>query len=213
MPPRRSDLRRDAPSRDRLLSSAKRLFAAHGYEQTATSAIARNARTSESQLMRYFGGKIGLLDALFDDAWAGLNTKVRALIEAERDSRGALLDVAELTVQMLGRDTDLATLLLFEGRRVRGRHGRVRISAGYLAFATAVEELVRRAQTDKQIDPSLDPSAVTSGILGAVEAMIRDRWLARTGSSRIAAGREITAVLKAMLAGFAARPPRRTPRR
>ena len=47
-----------------------------GYEQTATSAIARAAGTSESQLMRYFGGKVGLLEALFDEAWADLNRRV-----------------------------------------------------------------------------------------------------------------------------------------
>src|SRR5918994_117186 len=63
-------------SRDRLLQAAKRLFAAQGYEQTATSAIARAAGTSESQLLRYFGGKVGLLHALFEAAWEDLNRRV-----------------------------------------------------------------------------------------------------------------------------------------
>jgi AcrR family transcriptional regulator len=38
-------------SRDRILQSAKGLFAGRGYENTSTVAVARQAGTSESQLM------------------------------------------------------------------------------------------------------------------------------------------------------------------
>ena len=40
-------------SRSRLLAAGKTLFARHGYEQASTAAIAREAGTSESQLVRY----------------------------------------------------------------------------------------------------------------------------------------------------------------
>src|SRR3982751_1957287 len=60
-------------SRTRLLAAGKELFAREGYEQASTAAIAKAAGTSESQLMRYFGGKAGLLDAIFNESWAPLN--------------------------------------------------------------------------------------------------------------------------------------------
>ena len=41
-------------ARTRLLASGKTLFARLGYEQTSTAAIAREAFTSESQLVRHF---------------------------------------------------------------------------------------------------------------------------------------------------------------
>jgi len=50
-------------SHDRILRAAKRLFAQNGYENTSTVAIARDAGTSESQLMKHFGSKQGLLVA------------------------------------------------------------------------------------------------------------------------------------------------------
>ena len=53
------DLDGTQSSRLRLLASAKMLMSRHGYEQASTSAIAREAATSESQLMRYFGGVVG----------------------------------------------------------------------------------------------------------------------------------------------------------
>jgi AcrR family transcriptional regulator len=198
-------------SRDRLLDAAKRLFAAQGYEQSATSAIAREAGTSESQLMRYFGGKVGLLEALFEDAWKHLNARVDRAVAVTSDSRDALLSGLQAIVTALGRDQDLATLFMFEGRRVRGDEPRVRLSRGFLHFAETVRRLVRQAQSTRAIDPALDANAVTSSILGATESMIRDRLLAKSGGSRGFAEREIRRTLTAMLDGFArVRGPRPT---
>ena len=63
-------------SRTRLLQAARSLFARNGFEQTSTSAIAREAGTSESQLVRYFGTKAGVLDAIFEEAWTPMNAKI-----------------------------------------------------------------------------------------------------------------------------------------
>lgn len=189
-------------SRSRLLRAAKRLFAGQGYEQTATSAIAREAGTSESQLMRYFGGKVGLLDALFNDAWAQINERVRKVSQQAPSSHEAIVDVLQLMATALARDPDLATLFLFEGRRMRGSEPRVRLPAGMHTFAEVVKGLVRKAQSDRELDAKLDAGAITSAMMGACEAMIRDRVLARVGGSRAFAEREIKRTLDAMLAGF-----------
>ena len=196
-------------SRTRLLQAAKRLFALQGYEQTATSAIAREAGTSESQLMRYFGGKVGLLDALFNEAWSDLNGRVRAAIDSSASPRDALLESLQSIATALARDPDLATLLLFEGRRMRGDEPRVRVSEGFNAFAELTRALVRRAQTARELDARLDAAAVTSALIGAGEAMIRDRVRARSTGGRAFAEREIRRTLEAMLAGFGAGRPSR----
>src|ERR1700712_5166573 len=56
-------------SRDRILQAGRELFAEDGYEHTTTSAIARRAGTSESQLIKHFSSKEGLLEGIFDQAW------------------------------------------------------------------------------------------------------------------------------------------------
>jgi AcrR family transcriptional regulator len=191
-------------SKSRLLQAAKRLFALQGYEQTATSAIAREAGTSESQLMRYFGGKVGLLDALFNEAWEQINERVGKFAHQAPSSRAAIVDVLQLIATTLARDPDLATLFLFEGRRMRGEEPRIRLPIGLRAFADLVKSLVRKAQSDRELDPRLDAAAITSALMGACEAMIRDRVLARAGGSRPFAEREIKRTLDAMLSGFSA---------
>jgi len=201
-----------ASSRDRLLHAAKRLFAAHGYEQTATSAIARAARTSESQLMRYFGGKAGLLEALFEDAWVDLNSRVQRVLQTEDDYRADVLAAIQVIAAALGRDPDLGKLFMFEGRRLRGNHPRLRVSNGFMAFSDTLRGLVRKAQAAGQIDSKLDPGAVTSAILGAAESMIRDRMLAKSRGRRAFAEAEIRRTIDAMLSGFEPQPRRKTAR-
>jgi AcrR family transcriptional regulator len=195
-------------SRNRLLHSAKRLFTARGYEQTATSAIAREAGTSESQLMRYFGGKAGLLDALFNDAWSDLGDRVREATAGSPSPREALLRLLETLATALQRDQDLAALFLFEGRRLRGGKPRVRLPEGFQALVEAARSLVRKAQAAHEIDARLDAAAVTAALVGACEAMVRERLLARSAGSRAFSQREIMRTLESMLAGFAGRSAR-----
>jgi AcrR family transcriptional regulator len=57
-PPARS--RDAAATREELVHAARALFAAHGYEATTVSQIARAAGFSPNLITRYFGGKEGL---------------------------------------------------------------------------------------------------------------------------------------------------------
>src|SRR5690242_13833932 len=72
-----------ASSRDRILAAAKTLFAHNGYEQTTTAAIARLAKTSESQLTKHFENKQGVLEAIFAEGWGQINDAARQEIEGE----------------------------------------------------------------------------------------------------------------------------------
>ena len=193
---------RSSSSRDRLLQAAKRLFAAQGYEQTATSAIAREAGTSESQLMRYFGGKVGLLEALFDEAWKDVHERVKKVTAADAGGRDMILEVLQTLTTSFARDPDLAVLFLFEGRRLRGEEPRIRMPRGFVAFFDLVRNLIRRAQSARELDATLDPNAATSAVVGAAEAMIRDRVLARVTGGRAYSEKEIRRTLDAMLSGL-----------
>src|SRR5881296_289904 len=106
-------------SRRRLLESGKSLFAKYGFEQTSTAAIAREAGTSESQLVRYYRSKVGLLETIFNESWGELNRRIQQVVMAATDAREALVGVLECVTEAFGNDAALAYLLLFEGRRLR----------------------------------------------------------------------------------------------
>jgi AcrR family transcriptional regulator len=194
----------DDTSRGRLLAAGKRLFARLGYENASTSAVAREAGTSESQLVRYFGSKAGLLEAIFDAHWQPLNRLVRDRLTDARDARAAVVAVLATTLAALDRDEDLATIFLFEGRRIRGDSHTVRISAGYLEFSDVVTRLIRRGQKDGSFETTFDVAAMAAAVMGAVEGMLRDRLLARrAGASRSFSDKQLQRIFDAMLEGFA----------
>lgn len=159
-------------------------MARDGYERTSTSAIVREAGTSESQLMRYFGGKAGLLKAIFERDWGRLNADLHGLVDDAPDAHGALRAILELFIKALGRDQDMARLFLFEGRRLRGHRREVTLTQGFAEFIALLQTLVKRAQAAGQMDPTLDSVAVSTAVMGLAEGMVRDRLVYRELNGR-----------------------------
>jgi AcrR family transcriptional regulator len=195
-------------SRGRLLAAAKRLMAQHGYEQASTAAIAREAATSESQLIRNFGGKAGLLDEVFNSLWRPLTANIQLLIAEASDAREAIEAVLSAVIAAFGDDHEIAFLFLFEGRRVRGEGPGVSLSKGFLDFLTLLQSLVRRGKRDGSIDRDFDELAAASALLGAAEGMIRERLIAeRSGQPRPFSDAQIRAVFHGMLLGLSLHAP------
>ena len=165
-------------SRGRLLSAGKSLFAKNGYEQTSTAAIAREAGSSESQLIRYFGGKAGLLEAIFNESWKSLNDVVEQHIATAEHGRDAILKLLVMMIQAFSRDHDIAFLFLFEGRRMRGGTHEVIISEGFVKFLEVMNAMIDKGRQDGSFRTDIQPNVVCSAIIGCAEGMIRDRVLA-----------------------------------
>jgi AcrR family transcriptional regulator len=202
----RSDIGRNSSCRARLLAASKSLFARLGYEQASTAAIAREAGTSESQLVRYFETKAGLLRAIFDESWGPLNERVAMVIAASGTARRAMLAVAAAVEQAFGDDQELAFLFLLEGRRVRGGRPEVNLSNGVLVFEEMIRQLVLRGQADGSFSRALSHCAIAAAVNGAMEGMVRDRLVAvRSGERPAFAEGETHQVLVALLDGLSPR--------
>lgn len=165
-------------SHDRILAAAKRLFASQGYEATSTMAIARLAGTSESQMMKHFGSKEGLLEAILDHGWKSMGSALHT-IEAMPPGAPKLMAMLGIVLDTLNQDPDLKELYLLEGRRIRreGRH--VVLSAGYIEFVKRVDDVLKKMAADGQLRAGISPDAVRSGIMGMAEGVMRDQVLAR----------------------------------
>jgi AcrR family transcriptional regulator len=190
-------------SRQRLLAAAKMLFAQQGFERTSTASIVREAGTSESQLVRYYHTKTGLLEAIFNTWWQTLTPEIQQVVMGAKDARDALAGVLEHVTDAFGRDPDLAFLLLLEGRRVRGESSEIVLSQGFIEFANLIRLLVQRGKKDGTFRAELSDEAIASAILGATEGMIRDRLMAqRSGNEDPFSNVEIRAIFLAFLAGL-----------
>ncbi len=191
-------------ARTRLLASGKTLFARLGYEQTSTAAIAREALTSESQLVRHFEGKAGLLAAIFEESWRPLNDAIQSVVADAPNAREAVLAVLSTVVSAFAKDAEAAFLLLFEGRRVRGG-AEIVLSRGSVEFTEILQRLVRRGQRDGTFPASFSSAAVAAALIGAAEGMIREGLIARrAGRPSPYTEEEMVSVFTSMLTGLSA---------
>ncbi|HYX53463.1 MAG TPA: helix-turn-helix domain-containing protein [Candidatus Limnocylindrales bacterium] len=168
------------PVRDRLLQAAKILFSIHGFENTSTALIARQANTSESQLIKHFGSKEGLLESIFEDGWRNLDFIAQA-IKVLPSPADKLRMTFELVLQALERDQALKELMLFEGRRIRkaSSGADILVTGGYLRFSTTVEQIISEMLPGSPLAEKLSPAALASALIGMFESMLRDQVLAR----------------------------------
>jgi TetR/AcrR family transcriptional regulator, fatty acid metabolism regulator protein len=184
--------------------AGKTLFARNGYEQTSTAAIARESGSSESQLIRYFGGKAGLLEAIFNDSWTFLNESVEQHVSQAEHGRDAIIRILSLMIQAFGRDHDIAFLFLFEGRRLRGGSHEVLLSKGFVQFYETLGQLIERGRHDGSFRNDIHPQVLGSAMLGVAEGMLRDRVLAeRLGRPEPFNDDEILRTFTAMVNGLA----------
>jgi AcrR family transcriptional regulator len=195
-------------SHDRILQAGRELFAEDGYENTTTSAIARKAGTSESQLIKHFGSKEGLLEAIYDQAWQGFSHGLRHIQETQSSPLGKLQGVTELMIGALERDREISTLMLLEGRRIRKHGHQVLLTSGFQQVLAVVDSLLEEMREAGQLRRDLHPQAVRSALIGAFEGLLRDRLLAeRVDYPARYDGTELRTVYRAVLECFLATSP------
>jgi AcrR family transcriptional regulator len=201
------DAAAELSSHDRILQAGRELFAEDGYENTTTSAIARRAGTSESQLIKHFGSKEGLLEGIFDRAWQRMAMGVQHVQEVGASPLERLRGLTELMIAALENDKQLRTLMLLEGRRIRKHGHMVLMTRGFQAVLGVVDGILRELQAAGQLRPDLHPQAVRSALIGAFEGLLRDQLLSERGSYPAHYdGAELRTAFRAVLECFLVRP-------
>ncbi len=178
MPPQKSSVM--ASSRDRLREAAKTLFAESGYEDTTTAAICRLAGTSQSQLIKHFIDKQGILEAIFEYTWERINPAVLLATESITSPREKLRILIDMALGFLQKDPAIRTLVLLEGRRIRGDGHMVVLVPGFIEFVKMLDGILKELAAQGELAPDIHPQAFRSALMGAVEGMLRDQMLART---------------------------------
>ncbi|MFL6236105.1 MAG: TetR/AcrR family transcriptional regulator [Thermoanaerobaculia bacterium] len=207
-PPQEGEHQAAEPSsHERILQAGRDLFSEDGYENTTTSAIARRAGTSESQLIKHFSSKEGLLEGIFDRAWQRMAQGVRHVQEAPLEPLDKLRSLTELMIGALESDKQLRTLMLLEGRRIRKHGHMVMMTRGFQQVLSVLDGLLRGLQEAGKLKPDLHPQAVRSALIGAFEGLLRDQLLAeRSGFPASYDGAELRAAFKAVLECFLVEP-------
>ncbi len=165
-------------SRERILMAGKRLFARNGYENTSTLAISREAGTSESQMMKHFGSKQGLLAAILDRGWATIAERVQ-MAQKNASLSQRLLGALEAIAVELDNDSELKEIMLLEAWRVRKDNRDVLMSQGYHRFAEVVDGILSEMRDRGQVRSDVNLQAVRAAFIGMTEGLLRNQVVAK----------------------------------
>jgi len=192
-----------ASSRDRLREAAKTLFAECGYENTTTPAICRLAGTSQSQLIKHFIDKQGILEAIFEYTWEQINPAVLLATESITPPQEKLRVLIDMVLGFLEKDPAIRTLVLLEGRRIRGDGHMVVLVPGFIDFVKMLDGILKELAAQSELAPHIHPQAFRSALMGAVEGMLRDQMLALTsGFPASYTEADMRAVVSSLLSSF-----------
>ncbi len=150
--------------------------------------------------MRYFGGKAGLLEEVFNFGWKSVNEAIRPAVASAPSARKAIEGLLSGILAALAADAELAFLFLFEGRRLRGPGPQVALSRGFREFSELLRQLISRGKAEGAFGASVNEFAAASALEGAAEGMIRDRLIeTRSGRTPPFSDREIRETIGVIL--------------
>jgi AcrR family transcriptional regulator len=194
-------------SRNRIMLAAKELFARNGYENTSTVAIARQAGTSESQLMKHFGSKQGLLFAIIDQGWTAILHRAYALSSAPNRTPQSLIDVLESYCVELEQDPAMKTLVVLESRRARRESSGVSPVEGSQQFGSLIESLLRDLKNQGILLSELNVTATRAALFGMMEGLLLEEVLSPINARQPLYGAdEVRRVLESFVAGMSNEP-------
>lgn len=191
-------------SRERLLEAGKKLFAERGFESATTAAIAKAARTSQSQLLKHFKDKHGVLNAVLDQAWQQLNPAVELAIERI----GKPAEQLRLSLNMFlsaAQKTPTGGVLALDGGTLQDPNGRPFVSSGCARFAAILDGIVERMRLQGELRADIHPIAFRAMLMGCLEKFVRDRFAGSSESSPHAyAEADFQMIVLRLLAGCSA---------
>jgi len=163
--------------RERILRASERLFYSKGYSTTRLDEIAREAGTSASGIVRLFDNKYGVLAALYDRAWATVNSQIIAALErCSGDPREKLLAVAVTvwrayemsreTVYPMILNTGIADMLILSSADQKTD------SPQNLKYLDMVRGLCQECVQNGWVDKTCSANALREGMFGIIEGVL-----------------------------------------
>ena len=117
-----------------------------------------------------------------------------------QEKLGVLIDMVLVSLE---KDPAIRTLVLLEGRRIRGDGHMVVLVPGFIEFVKMLDGILKELAAQDELTPNIHPQAFRSALMGALEGMLRDQMLART--SRFPASyaeADMRAVVSSLLSSF-----------
>jgi TetR/AcrR family fatty acid metabolism transcriptional regulator len=161
--------------REAILRAATQVFARNGFFQSQVADVARVAGVAAGTVYLYFHGKDDLLVSIFERTMREAIAEAQVALDGIDDVRQRLLRIAELHLERLGRDRDLAIVFQVELRQ--STKFMERFSATYVQdYLKLIRETIAAGQQDGTLRADVSATTATKMFFGALDEMATN-WI------------------------------------
>ena len=164
-----------ADKRSAILRAAIRVFANNGYFNSKVADIARAAGVADGTVYLYFKSKEEILHSIFDRSMEEAIADGRKRLEGVSDPREKLRRIAELHLERLGADRDLAVVFQVE---LRGSTKFMEefSAAGFAEYLGLIRATIEEGQREGFFRPELNAKVAAKILFGALDEMATN-WI------------------------------------
>lgn len=187
--------------REAILRAAIKVFARNGYFNSKVSDIAGEAGIADGTVYLYFKSKDEILHSIFDRAMAEFIDEGKRELSAISSPADKLKRVAELHLEKLGADRELAIVFQVE---LRGstKHMQEFSAAGFSEYLDIIRKTIEEGQAAGDFRTDIKPVVAAKVLYGSLDEMVTN-WVLSAKSYPLAP--MANEVLKIFFGGIMAR--------
>ena len=164
-----------ADKREAILRSAIRVFSQNGYFNSKVADIAREAGIADGTVYLYFKSKEEILHSIFDRAMEEFISDGKKEIAEIKKADKRLQRIAQLHLEKLGADRDLAIVFQVELR------GSIKFmqefsAAGFAEYLDIIQQTIVEGQNTGIFRKNLNPTICAKILFGALDEMVTN-WI------------------------------------
>lgn len=173
-----------ADKRAAILSAATKIFAGKGYFNAKVADIAAEAGIADGTVYLYFKSKDEILHSIFDRAMAEFIAEGRGELAEIGVPAEKIKRIAELHLEKLGADRDLAIVFQVE---LRGstKHMQQFSAAGFHDYLEIIRETIEDGQSRGDFRDDVKSVVASKVLYGALDEMVTN-WVLSTKSYPLA---------------------------
>ncbi len=161
--------------REAILRAAIKTFAGKGFFNSKVADIAKEAGVADGTVYLYFKNKDDILHSVFDRAMDEFIAEGKKEIAALDNSQDKLRRIAELHLERLGGDRDMAIVFQVE---LRGSTKFMQefSAAGFAEYLNVIQQVIIEGQKNGDFRKDLKPIVCAKILYGALDEMVTN-WI------------------------------------
>lgn len=164
-----------ADKREAILRAAIKVFARKGYFNSKVNDIASAAGIADGTVYLYFKSKDEILHSIFDRAMGEFIAEGRRELAEISGAKARLTRIAQLHMEKLGADRDLAVVFQVE---LRGstKHMREFSAAGFAEYLDIIRRTIEEGQDAGELRDDIKAITAAKIFYGALDEMVTN-WI------------------------------------